>query len=141
MKNNVTITLKSVQTADSERSEVELITDGRMRKIDGGFEIVYNESEATGFEGSTTILSCVGNTRASMQRTGAAPSNLIIEKDKKHHCHYGTPYGEFIVGIYTHKIDNKLTEDGGDLYFKYTVDVNSAYVSDNEVFVNVKTLS
>ena len=73
-----------------------------------------------------------------MQRVGKAPSNLIIEMNKKHHCHYGTPYGEFMVGIFAHSIDNKLNDNGGDLYFKYTVDVNSSYISDNEVYINVK---
>ena len=135
---DVLITLKSIQSSYSEKEETELITEGRLRKVDGGFQIMYDETEATGFLGSTTVLSCFGNSRASMERIGTAPSTLIIEKNKKHHCHYGTPYGELMVGVYTHMIDNSLTENGGKLYFKYTLDVNSSYVSDNEVYINVK---
>ena len=135
---DVLITLKSVQSVDAEREETELITEGVLRKVDGGFQIMYDETEATGFVGSTTVLSCFGNDRASMERIGTAPATLIIEKDKKHHCHYGTPYGELMLGVYTHSINNSITENGGNLYFKYTLDVNSSYVSDNEVYVNVK---
>jgi uncharacterized beta-barrel protein YwiB (DUF1934 family) len=138
MNKDVLITLKSIQSVDSQSVETELITAGKYKKITGGYEIIYDESSVTGFEGSRTILSCYGNNRADMQRVGKAPSNLIIEMNKKHHCHYGTPYGEFMVGIFAHSIDNKLTDNGGDLYFKYTVDVNSSYISDNEVYINVK---
>ena len=136
-KTDVMITLKSVQIINDDREETELITEGTLKHVDGGYEIQYDESEATGFEGSTTVLSCIGNTFASMQRYGSTSSNLVIEKDKKHHCHYGTPFGEFMVGVYTHKIDNKLTDSGGNVYFKYTLDVNSSYLSDNEVYISV----
>jgi uncharacterized beta-barrel protein YwiB (DUF1934 family) len=138
---NVMITMKSVQLVDRERSEVELISEGTYRSIDGGYEITYEESEATGFEGSTTVMSCLGNDYASMTRKGSAPSELIIEIGKKHHCHYGTPYGDFIVGVYAKKIENDLDENGGTLYFKYTLDVNSSYISDNEVYVTVSSRS
>ena len=42
------------------------------------------------------------------------------------------------VGIYTHSIKNNLMESGGDLYMKYTLDINSSYMSDNEIIMNIK---
>lgn len=133
----VLITLTSVQSNGQEQASTELITAGRLEKIEEGFRIVYQESEATGYEGSETVLTCKGNTWASIERRGKASSHLIIEKDKKHHCHYGTPYGDFVIGIYAHSIDNALTEEGGKLYLKYTVDINSSYISDNEIYVTI----
>ncbi len=138
MNKEVLITLKSVQSVDNDRQETELKTTGQFKPLDNGFEITYDESAATGFAGSKTILTCYGNERASMQRTGKSFSNLVIEMNKKHHCHYGTPYGDLMIGVFAHKIDNNLNENGGDLYFKYTIDVNSSFVSDNEVFINVR---
>ena len=64
----------------------------------------------------------------------------IVEKGKKHHCHYVTPYGEMMVGIYTHEIKNELNEHGGKLYMKYTVDINSSYISDNEIYMEIKVI-
>ncbi|MBQ8568034.1 MAG: DUF1934 domain-containing protein [Oscillospiraceae bacterium] len=134
----VMITMKSIQIADNDRSESELVTEGTYYVTeDGTHKICYDESEATGYEGSTTVLTCIGNKYASMERRGTAPALLIIEKDKKHHCHYGTPFGEFMVGVYAHKIDNRLDEQGGDLYFRYTLDVNSTFISDNEIYIKV----
>lgn len=142
MKKDVTITLKGVQQVDRERSETELITGATFSTVKGGgFKIAYDETEATGFEGARTEITAFGNESASIVRSGEAGTNLIIEKDKKHYCHYGTPYGDMTIGIYTQSIVNNLTADGGDLYLKYTVDINSSYVSDNEVYIEIMTNS
>lgn len=138
MEKDVTINLTSINTVDSERSTTELTTMGKFKKLEGGgFQIRYEESEVTGFKGSTTCLSFFGNNLVNLNRTGAASSDLILEKDKKHHCHYGTPYGDFTMGIFTHCIDNNVGTDGGELYLKYTVDINSSYVSDNEIYIKI----
>jgi uncharacterized beta-barrel protein YwiB (DUF1934 family) len=126
---------------DKESAETELITSGTAeRSDDGGIRICYEESEVTGFSGSNMVLTCYGGEMATMIRTGnsAYASDFVIEKGKKHYCHYNTPYGPLVLGIYTHAIENGLTDDGGNLYLKYTIDVNSRYVSDNEIFLSVK---
>lgn len=135
---NAVISLKSIQMADEEKSEVELVTEGIFRQVKGGFEIEYEESETTGFENSVTVITLLGNGFASLTRSGAVSSELVLEIGKKHHCYYETPFGSMMMGIYTKEIRNDLTENGGDLAFRYTIDVNSAYVSDNEVYLTVE---
>ncbi len=135
-KKDVLIKITSIQTVDKESSKTELITSGSLEQIEeDGYRITYDESKATGFEGSKTIVTVKGDKWASIDRVGNSNSNLIIEKDTKHHCHYGTPFGDFVVGIYAHAIINELTPDGGNLYLKYTVDINSSYISDNEILL------
>lgn len=127
----------SVQTVDADSTKTELTTEADFEKTEKGFKITYDESEATGFEDSRTTITVRGKEFASIQRSGKANSTLIVEKGKKHHCHYGTPYGDLDVGIYTQVIHNELTEEGGRLYLKYTVDINSSYVSDNEIMLTI----
>lgn len=74
----------------------------------------------------------------TMTRSGKAISSLFIEKGKKHHCHYGTEFGDFMIGVCTDEIRNELEETGGEIYLKYTLDINSSYMSENEMFINVK---
>lgn len=136
--NNALINLRSIQTADGENSEIELVTEGILRPINGGFEIEYDESETTGYENSTTVITCLGNSFASLTRSGSVSSELVLEIGKKHHCYYETPFGSMMVGIFTKAIENSLTENGGELLLRYTIDVNSAYVSDNEVILSVE---
>ena len=137
MKQHIQLKLRSVLEAEGERSETELLTDGTMEQVDGKFIVSYEDSDATGFEGATTTITAEGSSIVSIVRTGTANSNLVIETGKKHYCLYGTPYGDITVGIFTHKIDNSLSENGGSLYLKYTIDVNSAYMSDNEIYLDI----
>ena len=44
------------------------------------------------------------------------------------------------IGVYTHAIDNTIDKDGR-LYLKYTLDLNSSYLSDNEIIMNIKNYS
>lgn len=132
------ITLKSVQSTGENKEEMEIITEGSYRKTADGYVISYNESEATGYNGSKTVLTTVGEKQVTMQRKGSTVSNLVIEKGKKHHCHYGTPYGDFMVGITANDIKSNLDSAGGELYFKYVIDINSSYISDQEIFINIK---
>ncbi len=135
---NVMITLKSIQYHDEDKEQMELITEGKFHETEDGFVLTYDESDATGFKGSKTVLTTFGNDLITMERQGNAPSNLVIERGKKHHCHYGTPFGDFMVGITTNDIKSALSDCGGDLYFKYVIDINSSYVSEQEIFINVK---
>lgn len=138
----VTITLKSISDSGHGAPDImELITEGTYKPVKlgnaDGWEISYEDSEATGFAGSTTTVTCIGNELASMRRSGSDDSHLVIEKDRRHHCHYGTEYGDMLLGISASRIINRLSEEGGVLYFKYTIDINSAFVSENEIYFEV----
>lgn len=135
---DVMITLNSVQIEGNDKSETELITKGTYNSTQDGFKITYDESEATGYDGSTTILTIKGDSLVTLQRVGTTTSNLFIEKDKKHHCCYGTPYGDFMVGITTKDIKSQLSKNGGDLYLNYVVDINASYVSEHKIYINIK---
>ena len=137
MKKNVCITIKSTQTVDEEMDTTELFTFGAMEQFDGGFRLHYDESEATGFEGSSVTLE-VSDNMVTMTRSGKVISSLFIEKGKKHHCHYGTEFGDFMIGVCTDEIKNELKSTGGDVYLRYTLDINSSYMSENEMHINVK---
>lgn len=138
MKKDVTISLLSTQTDGMQSEQTELITQGKYIKTADGYVLSYDETEATGFDGSVTRLEVTGNKKIVMTRTGAVSSNLVIETGKKHHCHYGTPYGAFMVGVNAKEITNGVTEQGGRLEFKYVVDANSSYIGDFAISIDVK---
>lgn len=137
MKRQVQLKLRSILETDGEHSETELLTDGTMEQNGNDFVLSYEDSDATGFEGATTTITAQDKNLVSIVRCGTANSNLVIETGKKHYCLYGTPFGDITVGIFTHKIENSLSENGGSLYLKYTIDVNSSYMSDNEIYLDV----
>jgi len=140
MEKDVCIDIKSTQFADDEKDITELFTYGRLKRgrERNKYKIIYEESEATGFEGSVVTLDVMGNDMVTLNRSGDALSSLVIEKGKKHHCHYGTPYGDFMVGVTADEIRSELNDSGGNVYLKYTIDINSSYMSETEMFINIK---
>lgn len=137
MAQDVCITIKSTQKTEEDSDTTELFTFGTMSELENGYSIEYEESEATGFEGSRVSLE-VKKDIVTMIRTGTALSTLVIEKGKKHHCHYGTPFGNFLVGISTDRIETDLNTNGGKIKLKYTIDINSGFISENEMEIEIK---
>lgn len=134
---NCSIILNIKQTADGVTDESELFTRGEFRLHKGLYYIDYEESEATGFEGSHAQL-CVNDGVMTMTRTGNTFSNLVFEDGVRHYCHYGTEFGDCMVGITTQELSHCLDETGGTVYLKYSVDVNSGLMTENEITIKVK---
>ena len=140
MKKNVSISLVSTQF-DGDRSEkIEMMTEGELMLHKDGYDLSYQDSEASGLVGSTTMLK-VREKRVELQRTGGIHSDLILELGKKHHCHYGTEFGDFMVGVMAKKIKSNITEDGGSLDFCYVIDINSSFIGNFEININVTPIS
>lgn len=134
---NCSITLKIKQTADGVTDESELYTRGEFRFHKGSYYIDYDESEATGFEGSHAQLKVDENV-LTMTRTGKNFTGLVFENGTRHFCHYGTDYGTCMVGITTSLFKQNLSSDGGEISLKYSVDVNAGLMTENELIIKVK---
>ncbi len=137
MENNANIIFNLKQTADGNTDSSELFTKGGYTQMDGSYYIDYDETEATGYEGSHVQLQVSDNV-VTMTRTGMNFSNLIFENGKRHYCHYGTEFGECMVGISTTEMKNELSADGGKIYVKYTIDVNAGLMLTNEITIKVR---
>jgi uncharacterized beta-barrel protein YwiB (DUF1934 family) len=138
MKKDVLIKIRGVQRVDGENDSVELLTTGLFYKNRGNYYISYDESQSTGFGGARTVLKVEKEERVTMSRSGSSRSQLIIEKGRRHQCHYETGFGAMTIGISSGRIVSRLNDSGGDLEFFYSMDINSSLASENEVYVNVK---
>lgn len=134
---NANITLSTSATAEGNTDTAELFTKGEFRVHNGAYYIDYDETEATGYAGSHVQL-CVKKDTMTMTRTGKSFSNLIFEKGKRHFCHYGTEFGDCMIGISTVALDNGISEKGGRFHVKYTIDVNGGLVTENEITLKVR---
>ena len=43
-----------------------------------------------------------------------------------------------MIGISTNEMRNAITGEGGEIYVRYTIDVNSGLMLTNEITINVK---
>lgn len=136
------MTLKSIQREEDGNSESILDTEILYDQNPDGERIIsYEESETTGMEGSNMQLRIAKDGMVSIVRTGSYQTHLVVQKGKKHFCHYETPFGEFAVGVAAKWIRNELTDEGGTLAMRYTVDANTTLLSDNEIHLTVRKLT
>lgn len=134
---NALIKIVGTQTADGEVDTIELTTNGTLDRVADGWKLCYNETEATGMEGTVTQLD-ITEDRLNLMRLGTHPSMLILEKNKRHHCNYHTPYGTIDLGTYTSELAYDLSENGGQLTFCYTLGFNGGINSAHEVHITVQ---
>lgn len=137
MKKDVVITIRGIQTIDGEQDTVELTTLGSFYRKNQTYYLSYLESDATGFAGQRTTLKLEKDHRVTMIRYGGNESSLIVEKGIRHQCHYDTGYGALLIGVNGDDIQNQITDEGGSFHFKYTLDINTALASINEIYVTV----
>lgn len=140
MKKEVLISIKgTVISEGAAPDQIELITSGRYYNRDGNYFISYKETEGTGLKDVfTTTLKVEGEDCVTLTRRGSPGTRLILERGRRHLCHYDTGYGQLMVGVSGCHIRSKLDDSGGELSFNYTLDVNSSMISQNEVNISIK---
>ena len=133
------INIKGIQGIDGDTDTNEFNTDGRFGIKDGSYYISYDESKMldTGDEVKTHIYI---NSEESvvLQRTGTIKSKIFIEKGSRNSCFYSTPHGDLTIGVYGEIIEHNLTENGGDIKLKYTIDSDLRLISKNEVNISIR---
>ncbi len=138
MKKQVLINIKGVYKNQDDSDVIELFTTGQYYKKNGDYYISYEESEVTGFQGSRTTLRVEKENKVTLERSGTAKTQLIVERGVRHQCHYSVAEGDMMIGVMGNRIKSNLTDTGGNLEFKYSLDINSLLSSENEMYIFVK---
>lgn len=138
MKKNVLISIRGVQKVEDDKDVVEVLTTGSFYRRGGSYYISYDETEATGFEGSHTVLQVENGSRVTMRRSGSVRSQLIVEQGVRHQCSYDMSEGALTIGVCGGKVNSSLTDEGGDIRFNYSLDINTSLASENEIAIHVR---
>ena len=139
MREEYLIRIHGVMEQDDDRDSVELMTRGSFVCREGSFYITYKETEATGYDGCTTVVRVNRDQRrVSMLRYGKNTSQLVIEKGRRNLCHYETGYGSVTLGVTADGTECGLTKKGGTARFSYLLDGDvSTLISKNSLEVSV----
>lgn len=137
IKNDVVIGIKGIQVIDSEKDVMELTVTGTLTENDDGtFTLEYTEYDADNKEYNTVVA--IGNDGfVSMTKFGEFTTEMFFEKNKRHNCHYITPYGDIMIGVYTKKTNAVLSEYGGKIELEYNIDFNTGFISKNRMTITV----
>ncbi len=139
MQENYLISIRGRQKVDDEVGEIELTTLGSYVRRGSSRYIVYKEYMADQSPSTrTSILKIDGDSRLTLMRRGGDNTRLILENGKRHLCQYDTEYGNMMIGVFTSRLSSHLGDTGGSLEVIYTLDINSALSSLNELSITVK---
>lgn len=135
---DVMLKIKGKQKSlEGEESVIELITEGKFYNKNGAYYLVYDESEISGMEGSTTTLKIQGQ-KVSMKRFGNNTSKLIFEKGKKHVSEYETMYGDMTMEVMTNDLDINISGAGkGSIDLSYRLNILDSLESNNHLTIDI----
>lgn len=136
MKN---VVISIVGKVDDGRSvdNIEFSTVGKYNCDGGVYELTYDDGQMMG-EAVTSRIAVDADGAAVIERCGGINSRLSIRAGQRSQSSYQIPEGEFLIGINGIAVDNRLGPTGGELTLRYSIDVNAALQSKNEVVVTVK---
>ena len=137
MRTNAVIKIVSLQRTENGDNAGEMSVLGRITYDDDKSIIEYIENnEETGPE--ETKITVFGNDTVSIVRNGQFSSEMMVEKNVRHHTFYRTPYGELTMGIYGTNVDFSKDENGATLKLKYELDFNNGFVSENTMKIYIE---
>lgn len=138
MRKEVLILVKAQQTNEyGDVDSQEFFAKGNLFDKKGAFFIVYNESEVTGMQGTTTSLK-IEPDRVTLNRMGTSEQKQVFEEGLRHRGNYITPYGGLSMTVIPSKVQVNLTEEGGSIKLEYALEVENYKISDNELTILVR---
>lgn len=123
---NAWLTIEGQQWSGDEKADVlKLATEGAVFREQESWHIVYEESAATGLEGTETTVEVADSGAISLIRAGTHAMRLTFVEGLRHISRMETPFGKLDVGIYTSAARAELDETGGRIHLGYTIDFNN----------------
>ncbi|MDW7655874.1 MAG: DUF1934 domain-containing protein [Bacillota bacterium] len=126
MEPNVLLTINGQQWSGHEQPQViRLTTEGNLYRRASAWYVVYEESSATGMEGTQTTMQVSDDGSVVLTRTGSHEMRLTFLAGSRHITRMNTPYGDLDVAVYTSLVQSEIDEKGGYIQLGYTIDFNN----------------
>lgn len=140
MKTSVVLSIRGSQRYGDQAPEtIELVTDGTMEFVDGGWDISYQESELTGMAGVTTTFR-VEPEQVTLTRSGALNSRMVFREGVSDDSLYQMPFGALMLTVKATQVFFDIVPDGGvvDLSYEITIENSDAGVIDYHLDIRAK---
>lgn len=126
----------------TERDVIESVSVGMLEEEDGILALVFEEtvdpdepSVPTRIEFDPACPDVL-----TLKRSGVLTSTLCFDRGNYRHCEYVTPLMPFEVCIFTRRLENTVTRDGGRLVLDYAIELRGAAVQRVMMTVDVTKL-
>ena len=126
MRIPVVLSIRGRQTyAGQEPDVIELVTEGTMEYVEGGWNISYEESELTGLSGVTTTFR-VEPGKVVLTRAGKLNSIMVFQENVPHDSLYQMEFGTLMLTVNATSVFFDIVPDGGFIDLTYTIDIENS---------------
>lgn len=140
MKKQVVLSICGSQYYPGQDPEViELVTDGTMEYVNGGWDICYEETELTGLAGTTTTFRLEPG-QVILRRVGPLRSEMIFREGVSHDSLYQMEFGALMLTVCAKQIDANINDHGGsiDLVYSIAIEQGDAGLVEYHLDIRVK---
>lgn len=139
MKQPVILNIRGIQRYEGqEQDTIELVTEGFMERIEGGWELSYEESDLTGLAGVTTVFRVEAG-QITLRRSGKLNSQMIFREGVPHESLYQMEFGTLLMTVCAQKIECELHENGGYVDLVYSIQIEHSAAGLVEYHLDVRT--
>ena len=126
MKTEVMLSVKGMQSyMDQEPEAIELVTEGVLENVDGGWKITYAETELTGMAGVQTTF-FVKDDVVTLTRTGKLSSQMVFKEGVSQDSLYKMEFGALMLTVCATQVAADLTRQGGTIDLRYNISVEQS---------------
>lgn len=117
----------------------ELWVEGKLITNANRVELIYEEGELSGMEGSVTSIGFERRSpqQVSMMRTGSVKTALFFEEGKRNFSVYETLFSDFQICVHTIQVKNELLT-AGTLHLDYLIEIHGALAEHCRMTVTVR---
>ena len=140
MRIPVVLSIRGRQTyAGQEPDVIELVTEGTMEYVEGGWNISYEESELTGLSGVTTTFR-VEPGKVVLTRAGKLNSVMVFQENMPHDSLYQMEFGTLMLTVNATSVFFDIVPDGGtiDLVYEICIENTEAGIIDYHLDIRAK---
>lgn len=139
MKKQVLLNLQGSQYYPGQEPEViELMTEGTLEYVNGGWDICYEESELTGMAGVTTLFR-VEPGKVILRRTGKLRSQMEFAEGVRHQSLYQMDFGALLLTVCARQISARITDDGGVIDLVYDIEIENCEAGMVEYHLEIRS--
>lgn len=138
MTKDVLITISGLQMIEGdESSPVEIVTTGTYYRKNDRQYILYDEVMEE-FGGVTKNRVQIGDGCMEIFKHGVSCVHMIFDPGRKTLTSYQTPYGSFLLGIGTRRLQIGQDENTMDIKIEYDLDVNDEHLAECTLRMNIR---
>lgn len=140
MKRKVMLSIRGSQSyRDQEPDIIELVTEGEMEFVDGGWDITYAESDLTGLAGVTTTFR-VEPDKVTLSRTGKLRSTMEFQVGTSHDSLYQMEFGALMISVTTKYLFFDILPEGGSIDLLYEIEIEKAESGTVDYHLDIRTI-